>query len=281
MSRTLQWVLGVSAALIALATVFAAVGPWVASWLGWQSGYGMTRVPAHWAGVGGITGGRGMMGALGSPQGQAPWAGAGGFGMMGNGYGMMGGGYGLTQAPAPWAGVPGTRYRVSPGNASRISLDQARKLAEDYATTVGSDLAVAEVMEFENNFYALVKESDSGHGALELLIDPYTGAVGPEPGPNMMWNDRYGHMSFGAGGENRLSMDEARAFAQQALDTQLPGSKAHEDGAAFYGYFTFDFDNANGTIAGMLSVEGSTGAVWLHTWHGSFVAEWEAEEMPS
>jgi hypothetical protein len=31
----------------------------------------------------------------------------------------------------------------------------------------------------------------------------------------------------------------------------------------------------------MLSVEGSTGAVWLHTWHGGFLSEWESEEMSS
>ncbi|MCJ7512303.1 MAG: hypothetical protein MUO23_04965, partial [Anaerolineales bacterium] len=170
---------------------------------------------------------------------------------------------------------------VSPGSASRISLDQARTLAEDCAASAGADFAVAEVMEFENNFYALVEECCTGRGALEILIDPTTGAIGPEPRPSMMWNDRYGRMSFGASGENRLSMDEARAFAQQALDAQLPGSKAHGYGAEFYGYYTFDFDNPDGTIAGMLSVEGSTGAIWLHTWHGSFVAESEAEEMPS
>ena len=81
-------------------------------------------------------------------------------------------------------------------------------MARDSAATV-DDFAVAEVMEFKNNFYAVVEEPSTGRGAFELLIDPYTGAVAPEPGPNMMWNDKYGHMSFGAGGENRLSMDEA------------------------------------------------------------------------
>jgi hypothetical protein len=31
----------------------------------------------------------------------------------------------------------------------------------------------------------------------------------------------------------------------------------------------------------MLSVEAPAGAVWLHTWHGAFVSEWEAEESGS
>lgn len=248
MSRTLQWVLGLSAALIALAVVFALVLPWIASWLGWQGGYGM---------MGGFTGGRGgMMGGFGPSQ--APSASAGGYGMM------------------PWGGPRGAS-----GTANRLTLQQALTATEDYVAASDGDFAVAEVMEFDNNFYALVVEAGTGRAALELLVDPYTGAVGPEPGPNMMWNDKYGHMASGAGGENRLSMDEARAIAQQALDAQLPGSKVHEDGASFYGYYTFDFDGSDGTIAGMLSVEGSTGAIWLHTWHGSFISEWESEEMSS
>lgn len=263
MSRTLQWVLGISAALIALAIIFAMVLPWIASWLGWQGGYGM---------MGGFAGGRGgMMGGFGPSQAPSPSAGPGGYGMM-NGFGRLGGGYGMM----PWAGSRGAN-----GTADRLTIEQALTAAEDYAAAIDGDLTVAEVMEFENNFYALVVEAVAGRGALELLIDPYTGAVGPEPGPNMMWNDKYGHMSSGAGGENRLSMDEARAFAQQSLDSQLPGSKVHEDGASFYGYYTFDLDGADGTIAGMLSVEGSTGAVWLHTWHGGFISEWESEEMSS
>jgi len=264
-----------------MAIVFASVGPWVASWLGWQGGYGMTQAPGPWAGVAGFMGGRGgMMGGFGPAHHQAPLVGADGYG----GYGMMRNGYGMTQAHAPRAGVgggmmPWAGSRGGFGSASRLSMDQARTLADDYAATAGTDFAVAEVMEFENNFYVVVEEAGTGRGAFEILVDPYTGAVGPEPGPNMMWNDKYGHMSFGGGGENRVSRDEARGFAQQALDDQLPGSKAHEDGTSFYGYYTFDFDGADGTIAGMLSVEGSSGAVWLHTWHGGFISEWESEGM--
>ncbi len=31
----------------------------------------------------------------------------------------------------------------------------------------------------------------------------------------------------------------------------------------------------------MLSVEESSGAIWVHTWHGSFLSEWEAEDKSS
>jgi hypothetical protein len=245
-NRTLQWVIGISAGVIALAVLLAVVTPWVAPWVHGPLGVGMMGNGYRTTGSG--------------------------YGMMGNGRGMMGNGYRMMAGPGSsgWGGT---------GN--RISIDQARTAAEEYVTAVNSGLAVVEVMEFENNFYALVTETQSGRGAFELLVDPYTGSVGPEPGPNMMWNDRYGHMSFGGGGENRVTLDEARAFAQQELDSQLPGSTVHQDGASFYGYYTFDFDSPDGSIAGMLSVEGSSGAVWVHTWHGGFLSEWEAEKMSS
>ena len=52
-------------------------------------------------------------------------------------------------------------------------------------------------MEFDNQFYAEVREKNSGTGAFELLVNKWTGAVVPEPGPNMMWNTKYGQMGMG------------------------------------------------------------------------------------
>jgi hypothetical protein len=40
---------------------------------------------------------------------------------------------------------------------------------------------------------------------------------------------------------------------------------------AYPGDYTLD-TLADGKVAGMLSVNATTGAVWYHTWHGSFVA---------
>ena len=44
----------------------------------------------------------------------------------------------------------------------------------------------------------------------------------------------------------------------------------------FYGYYTLDFEK-DGRIAGMLSVNGYSGQVFLHTWHGTFIEEAEYE----
>jgi hypothetical protein len=262
MSRTLQWIVGISVVVIALMIVFAVLVPWISAWLGWGNGYGM----------------------MGGSYGSARYGMMGGQGMMGSGYGTAGGGYGMMGGQGmmggtgmmPWIGSQGAS-----GSTARLSIDQARTVAEEYAAAAGPELDVAEVMEFENNFYAVVEEASTGRGAFEILIDPYTGAAGPEPGPNMMWNDKYGHMSYGVGGENGRSMAEARASAQQALESQIPGASVHEDGMSFYGYYTFDFDGPDGTIAGMVSVDGDSGAAWLHTWHGDFISEWESEEASS
>ena len=69
-------------------------------------------------------------------------------------------------------------------------------------------MKIADVMEFESNFYAIVCEADTGIGAMELLVDKRTGTVGPESGPNMIWNDKYGMhgggMMGGGSGSNTL-----------------------------------------------------------------------------
>jgi hypothetical protein len=44
---------------------------------------------------------------------------------------------------------------------------------------------------------------------------------------------------------------------------------------AFYGYYTVHVRKAD-QLAGMLSVNGYTGQVWFHTWHGNFIASSEA-----
>jgi hypothetical protein len=193
--------------------------------------------------------GPGMMGGNGWNTGGA------GPGMMGGG-GMMGG----------WNGASGT--------GTRLSLDQITGIAEKYAAGYGANLEVAEVMEFSNNFYAVLQEKATGRGAIEILLDPYSGAVSPEMGPNMMWNTKYGPMGRGTAGDNPLTLEQARALAQKALDANIPGATVHTDGRTFYGHYTFDYD-IDARTAGMLSVNGSTGAVWFHTWHGQFIAEKE------
>ena len=138
-------------------------------------------------------------------------------------------------------------------------------------------LVLAEVMDFAWNYYAEVEEKDTGIHAMELLIDKYTGRVSPEMGPNMMWNTKYspmgGMMGNYGGGTPTANMpvttDQAKTIAQQYLDNNLPGLTVAE-ADTFYGYYTLH-TLQNGQVEGMLSINGYTGAVWYHTWHGPFL----------
>jgi hypothetical protein len=165
-------------------------------------------------------------------------------------------------------------WRGSAPAGQRLTIDQALESANTYITSYGQGLAATEIMEFNNNFYVSVKETATGRGAFELLVDPYSGAVGPEMGPNMMWNVKYGPMGSGQAVENPIPLDQAIQQGQQYLDANLAGAKLQSDGTSFYGYYTFDY-KVNDQVAGMLSVNGFDGSVWLHTWHGQFIAEQE------
>ena len=162
------------------------------------------------------------------------------------------------------------------GGFDVLTIEQAREAAEQYVDALGyPDLEIAEVMEFERNFYTIVEESGTGIGVMELLVDKWSGEVGPEMGPNMMWNAGYGMysrggMMGGAGGVNMLTPEEALEIAQRWLDVNRPGVMVEEHADPFYGYYTIH-TLEDGEIAGMLSVHGSTGQVWYHTWHGAFV----------
>ena len=192
---------------------------------------------------------------------------------------MMGRG----NAPAaPCAGQgygPGQETGGAP--PATLTIQEAREAVERYTGTLSyPNLEVAETMEFERNFYAIVQESDTGVGATELLVDRWTGAVGPEMGPNMMWNGRYGMHGRGMMGRaretNLLSSEEALQIAQRWLDAYRAGVKVEEHADPFYGYYTIH-TVSEGEIEGMLSVHGTTGQVWYHTWHGPFIQMMEGE----
>jgi hypothetical protein len=66
-----------------------------------------------------------------------------------------------------------------------------------------------------------------------------------------------------------VTSDQARDIAQRWLDANQSGATANSPDA-FYGYYTVDFQRG-GKLAGMLSVNGYSGQVWYHTWHGDFI----------
>lgn len=229
---------------------------------------------------------------------QGPWGSYGGYGMMG------GWGHGGPQG----CGMMGLWGGTYPEGTKTLALDEGKAAVERSLKTWNNadDLAVDEVIEFGNHFYAIVEEKSTGLGAFEVLVDKVTGAVYPEPGPNMMWNLKYGMMGDygmgmmgsgygmmgpgmmggwgydGVGGTTEpalsadMPVDKAQAIelAQKYLDAARPGTTADDEADTFYGYYTLEVLN-DGQVTGMLSVNGYTGRMWYHTWHGAFVGTTE------
>ena len=168
-----------------------------------------------------------------------------GFGEMGQGGmmegGMMGGGMmgGLNGMMGSMMQMMGGNMLMSGGisynpNGSLVSLEQASDIAKKYLAAQNNlDLEVADLEEWEFNFYVEYKEKSTGTKAFQMLIDKYSGTVSPEMGPNMMWNTKYGMMGSQTG-DITLTKEQAIASAQQFLDSRLPGTKA-EDSGMFYG----------------------------------------------
>ena len=233
-------------------------------------------------------------------------------GMMGGRYGggMMGG-YGYGYNGSPYANQPSTTtpstqyyqpvypYQFGGGCIGRLGLNtgygstvpytntgtpltitDAKTIAENYVSALGNpDLTVKEVEEYSANFYVQVNEKSTGNGAFELLVNKYTGSIYPEMGPNMMWNTKYGMMRGGILGgifgtpttTMTITPTQATTNAQTYLNTYIAGATTG-DVNTFYGYYTIEVLNGT-TTYGMLSVNGYSGQVWFHTWHGTFIGE--------
>jgi hypothetical protein len=175
------------------------------------------------------------------------------------------------------------------------NIDEATEVAKSYVASLGyPDLAIKEIMEFQYNYYFIAYEKTTGIGAFEGIIEKEVGLSGmgrmmgiihPEQGPNMMWNTKYGYMGgmvccgswryrlYGGvpTAEMPVTASDAKQIAQAYLDSYLPGSSV-EDPDTFYGYYTVHVLR-DGKVYGMLSVNGYTGQVWYHTWHGAFIQE--------
>ncbi|MCE1195240.1 hypothetical protein LWX53_01910, partial [bacterium] len=67
---------------------------------------------------------------------------------------------------------------------------------------------------------------------------------------------------------------KARELAQKMLDGRAGGLKVEDGADVFYGYYTIHVLK-DGKIFGMLGVNGYSGQVWYHSWHGNFIANKE------
>ena len=263
MNKTLSTILAVLTIIVLAGVIFFA-----------GTMYARANMMWSWSGDHGY--GRGMMGQGGMMN-----------GMMNDNGGMsvMMNGYGYTNSDLP-----------------PLTIEESKTAAEEYLSNLeSSDLTIGETMIFDNHAYLVIKEESTGLGAFELLVDPRSRTAYPEHGPNMMWNLKYSGLNhqymmggnagmMGGSGmmsgngwsstnpanvsaEMTVTPEQAMEYAQKYLDENVSGALATSP-IQFYGYYTLDFDK-DGDAAGMLSVNGFSGQVFLHTWHGTFVEEAE------
>lgn len=176
------------------------------------------------------------------------------------------------------------------GNKQKMSIEQIKNAVEGYIQGYGGSLEISDIFVFKDtDYYVSIEEKNTGKGAMELLVNPYTGAVYPEYGPNMMWNEKYGmHGGRGYGimgpsmmrgsGWNRNYQDNYDSkqierqeavkigdeYVKRSIDKDF---SVLNEGHEFYGYYTFHVNEGDKPV-GMLSVNYYTGDVWYHDWHG-------------
>jgi len=225
-------------------------------------GYSATRSGYGAPGMMGTPGPGAMMGT------PSPGSTPGPSGMMGNG-----GPGGMWSNCYP-SGIMGGATQSNP-QGKTLTLAQAQQRVQLYISPFNNPhLAIDEVMEFQNNIYAIVKDRMTGHGAFEVLVNKVTGTVFPEYGPAMMWNTQYGMMRGmmgyqSSGGPMTVTPTQATGIATQWLH-QNQAVTTTEAPEQFPGYYTVHILK-NGAVTGMLSVNGYSGQVWYHTWHGALI----------
>jgi hypothetical protein len=220
------------------------------------------------------------------------------LGATGYGPGMMGGhGTGMMSRGAYGSGGGG----AGASGAAKPTTSQLQHIKTEVDSWLASSgfkgFSVAEVMAFTNNDYVAVHDAQ-GTPAFELLTNLETTWVMEEP-PSMMWNTKYGMTGdlgprvtpmmggwmmggswnswYGSATGTVTTTAHAVEVANAWLAKADRGERVAADagGSAmgkFPGYYSFD-TTRDGKTFGMVSVSASTGRVWYHGWHGTFLAE--------
>lgn len=190
-----------------------------------------------------------------------------------------------------------------------LSISDTEAAIEAYLDNFeNKNLEIGEIMVFDNQAYARIIESDTGLSAFELIVDPSTQFVYHAQGPNVLWNVKYGSLRGGGIGESvmidgvltvggsylyydegfttidfyedgvdkPIDNEQALLIAEEYLVKTEEGLSVEEDAKEFYGYYTFH-TTKDGNLFGLISVNGYTGQVFIHTWHGQFI---EMQEYP-
>lgn len=189
-------------------------------------------------------------------------------GHMGPGM-MNNSGYNYSYGPGMMGNTMGDMMALYYPGSKPITQDEAIKNMKSFAQQYGPEMELEDLMAFSSNYYGVVKDAKSNQYIAEVVVDRYSGSAYPEPGPNMMWNTRYGAGRAQAEGVS-YDLAGSKKLAEEFLSGYLPESQIMES-HEMPGYYTFDFGRQE--IEGMLSVNAYSGQIWVHTWHGSYLGE--------
>ena len=203
-------------------------------------------------------------------------------------FGSYGPGYYGSGMMSNWFGTNTNNNQRDYVGKEKMSIDKIRDAVENYIQIYNDNLEIADIFVFKDtDYYVSIQEKDTGKGAIELLVNPYTGDVYPENGPNITWNEKYaiyGGSSYGMMGsfqQNRNNRNYRDEYTEKYIDRNKAIKIANEyakrnidkdfsvldEGREFYGYYTFQVNEGDKPV-GMLSVNYYTGDIWFHNWHG-------------
>ena len=141
---------------------------------------------------------------------------------------MMGGGM-MAEPMMIWR--QGSGPVVTPEEAARLALDTVHGRGWPWLT-------LDEVHIFPA-FYEVEFNDRHGLKGPEIYVSRSSGAVGPEMGPNMMWDSQYG---MGPACSSGLTEDQARALITS------PGGLSIGDGEHHHGYWEFELTRGGAAV---------------------------------
>lgn len=178
-----------------------------------------------------------------------------------------------------WLLRVGQRLPFIPLEPIPLSVDEVKRIVGKYLVGLQiPDLAIDEVQVYESNTFARIVEKNTGMGAFEVLIDPWTLMVYPTPGATITWNRKYQPGPEGISVDSsreiksslRLSPINAIRIAQAYLDENLVGSIASQSAYPFYGYYSIEITQGD-LIIGKVDVNGETGEVYPQLNQGALI----------
>jgi hypothetical protein len=177
--------------------------------------------------------------------------------------------YGIHQAPSL------NQAQIENSLGMSITRNKAIEIINSYlAKTRNDDLYIQVIYEYNTHYEVELKEMETHRGAFELLVDKFNGRVFPEPGPNLVWNGKYGVNAnyFGVQSPMSITVNEALKLVGEFVRRTSPGMRVQGDVSDYYGYYEFHVTMED-TLVLEINVNGFNGQIWVENWHGPLLSE--------